>query len=59
MPSPREQALSIGTDPAKFREAAAQDATLPPEPKGQDYAANPKNPRDDGDPPYKITSQGG
>lgn len=53
MPSPREQALKIGTVPEKFRSEAdeGKPASIP-EPKEPDYRANPKNPRDDG-PPVK------
>lgn len=53
MPSPREQALKIGTTPAKFH-AEADEGTPAgvPEPSEPDYRANPKNPKDDG-PPVK------
>ena len=59
MPTPREQALSIGTEASKFREGAEHDAAEPPQPKEQDWRANPKNPSDGGNEPFKVTSQGG
>jgi hypothetical protein len=60
MPSPREQALSIGTDASQFREAGetGAGAHVVPEPKEPDYRANPKNPPD-GEPQAKITNKGG
>ena len=61
MPSPREQALSIGTDPSKFAEANAVGTGLPPEckePREGDYRANPLNPPDK-DEGFKVTKQGG
>jgi hypothetical protein len=60
MPSPREQALSIGTDPKQFREAADTGAGAfePKEPREPDYRVNPRNPPD-GQAEVKITNNGG
>lgn len=61
MPSPREQALKIGTDPSKFAEANAVGTGLPPEckePREADYSANPVNPKDK-DEGFKVSSRKG
>lgn len=42
MPSPREQALSIGTESGKFPTDPVDPNQA--EPKGQDYRVNPTNP---------------
>lgn len=44
MPSPREQAMRIGTVREKFPTDPAQPDI--PEPKGEDYRVNPTNPPD-------------
>ncbi len=62
MPSPREQAISIGTEAGKFREARSVPEGLPPQcqqPREQDYRANPTNSTSEGPAPFKVGSQGG
>lgn len=62
MPSPREQAERIGTDPSKFTGAAETGASNPDggdqnkPPKERDYAADPRLPKDPA-PPARVSSK--